>query len=86
MHFETKQQNKTYINRNTGTDKETSLFGSEKRYESFKTDKKDMYLPRKSHPLVWRALQSPPYFARKNGAIGTASDSLISNRTRDKSY
>ena len=36
-----------------------------------------MYLPRKFLPLVWCILQRPPFFARKNGRIGTASVSLI---------
>ena len=46
------------------------------RIQSVKSNRQNMYLPRKFLPLVWRILQRPPFFARKNGRIGTASDSL----------
>ena len=46
------------------------------RIQSVKSNRLNMYLPRKFLPLVWFILQRPPFFARKNGRIGTASDSL----------
>ena len=46
------------------------------RIQSVKSNRQNMYLPRKFLPLVWYILQRPPFFARKNGRIGTASDSL----------
>ena len=46
------------------------------RIESVKLNKQTMHLPRKFLPLVWFILQRPPFFTRKNGRIGTASDSL----------
>ena len=45
--------------------------------QSVKSKRQNMYLPCKCLPLVWCILQSPPFFARKNSRIGTASDSLI---------
>ena len=46
-----------------------------------------MYLPRKFLPLVWFIPQRPPFFTRKNGRIGTASNSLlpVSDRKRGSS-
>ena len=46
------------------------------RIQSVKSNRQNMHLPRKFLPLVWFILQRPPFFARKNGRIGTASDSL----------
>ena len=46
------------------------------RIQSVKSYRQNMYLPRKFLPLVWCIIQRPPFFARKNGRIGTASDSL----------
>ena len=48
------------------------------RILSVKSNRQNMHLPSKFLPLVWCILQRPPFFARKNGRIGTASDSLIS--------
>ena len=42
-----------------------------------------MHLPVKILPLVWFILQRPPFFTRKNGRIGTASDSLGTIRIGD---
>ena len=50
------------------------------RIQSVKSNRQTMHLPRKFLPLVWFILQRPPFFARKNGRIGTASDSLNSDR------
>ena len=47
------------------------------RIQYVKSNRQNMYLPRKFLPLVWYILQRPPFFARKNGRIGTASYSLI---------
>ena len=47
------------------------------RIQSVKSNRQTMHLPRKFLPLVWFILQRPPFFTRKNGGIGTASDSLI---------
>ena len=47
------------------------------RIQSVESNIQNMYLPRKFLPLVRCILQRPPFFARKNGRIGTASDSLI---------
>ena len=47
------------------------------RIQSVKSNRQNMYLPRKFLHLVWCILQRPPFFARKNGRIGTASDSLV---------
>ena len=46
------------------------------RIQSVKSNRQNMRLPRKFLPLVWFILQRPPFFARKNGRIGTASHSL----------
>ena len=46
------------------------------RIQSVKSNGQNMYLPRIFLPLVRCILQCPPSFARKNGRIGTASDSL----------
>ena len=46
------------------------------RIQSVKSNRQNMHLPRKFLPLVWFIHQRPPFFARKNGRIGTASDSL----------
>ena len=46
------------------------------RIQSVKSNRQNMYLPRKFLPLVWCIIQRLPFFARKNGRIGTASDSL----------
>ena len=46
------------------------------RILSVKSNRQNMHLPSKFLPLVWCILQRPPFFARKNGRIGTASDSL----------
>ena len=45
------------------------------RIQSVESNRQNMYLPRKFLPLGC-ILQRPPFFARKNGRIGTASDSL----------
>ena len=47
------------------------------RIQSVKSNRQNMHLPCKFLPLVWFILQRPPFFARKNGRIGTASDSLV---------
>ena len=47
------------------------------RIQSVKLNRQTMHLPRKFLPLVWFILQRPPFFTRKNGRIGTASDSLF---------
>ena len=47
------------------------------RIQSVKSNRQTMHLPRKFLPLVWFILQRPPFFARKNDRIGTASDSLV---------
>ena len=47
------------------------------RIQSVKSKRQNMYLPCKCLPLMWCILQSPPFFARKTGRIGTASDSLF---------
>ena len=47
------------------------------RIQSVKLKRQTMHLPRKFLPLVWFILQRPPFFTRKNGRIGTASDSLL---------
>ena len=47
------------------------------RIQSVKLNRQTMHLPRRFLPLVWFILQRPPFFTRKNGRIGTASDSLI---------
>ena len=47
------------------------------RIQSVKLNRQTMHLPRKFLPLAWFILQSPPFFTRKNGRIGTASDSLF---------
>ena len=47
------------------------------RIQSVKLNRQSMHLPRKFLPLVWFILQRPPYFTRKNGCIGIASDSLL---------
>ena len=47
------------------------------RIQSVKLNRQTMHLPRKFLPLVWFILQRPPFFTRKNGRIGTASDSLM---------
>ena len=46
------------------------------RIESVESNRQNMHLPRKFFPLLRCILQRPPFFARKNGRIGTASDSL----------
>ena len=46
------------------------------RIQSVKSNRQTMHLPRKFLPLVWFILQRLPFFTRKNGRIGTASDSL----------
>ena len=46
------------------------------RIQSVKLNRETMHLPVKILPLVWFILQRPPFFTRKNGRIGTASDSL----------
>ena len=48
------------------------------RIQSVKLNRQTMHLPRKFLPLVWFILQRPLFFTRKNGRIGTASDSLMS--------
>ena len=47
------------------------------RIQSVKSNRQNMHLPRKFLPLVCFILERPPFFTRKNGRIGTASDSLI---------
>ena len=47
------------------------------RIQAVKSNRQNMYLPRKFLPLAWCILQRLPFFARKNGRIGTASHSLI---------
>ena len=49
------------------------------RIQSVKSNRQNMYLLRKFLPLVWCILQRPPFFARKNGRIGTASVSLTTS-------
>ena len=56
------------------------------RIQSVKSNRQTMHLPRKVLPLVWFMLQRPPFFARKNGRIGTASDSLIIDITNNPPY
>ena len=51
------------------------------RIQFVKSNRQNMHLPRKFLPLVWFILQRPLFFARKNGRIGTASDSLIYKRS-----
>ena len=45
--------------------------------QSVKSNRQTIHLPRKFLPLVWFILQRRPFFTRKNGRIGTASDSLF---------
>ena len=52
------------------------------RIQSVESNIQNMYLPRKFLPLVRCILQRPPFFARKNGRIGTASDSLIKSKIK----
>ena len=52
------------------------------RIQFVESNRQNMYLPRKFLPLVRCILQRPPFFARKNGRIGTASDSLILLNTK----
>ena len=46
------------------------------RIQSVESNRQNMYLPRKFLPQVRCILQRPPFFSRKNGRIGTSSDSL----------
>ena len=52
------------------------------RIHSIKLNRQTMHLPRKYLPLVWFILQRPPFFTRKNGRIGTASDSLYLQKSQ----
>ena len=56
---------------------ENFYIGSGMRIQSVESNRQNMHLPRKFLPLVRCILQRPPIFARKNGRIGTASDSLM---------
>ena len=56
------------------------------RIQSVKSNRQTMHLPRKFLPLVWFILQRPPFFTRKNGRIGTASDSLIMFKFQNGPY
>ena len=58
------------------TFKEKFYIGSAMRIQSVKLNRETMHLSVKILPLVWFILQRPPFFTRKNGRIGTASDSL----------
>ena len=77
--------NKTCINGNQETFKENFYIGSGMRIQSVELNRQNMYLPRKFLSLVRCILQRPPFFARKNGRIGTASDSLILLRCAEAS-
>ena len=56
------------MNGNQETFKEKFYIGSGMRIQSVKSNRQNMYLPRKFIPLVWCILQRPPFLLEKTVA------------------